>query len=100
MTPDREDLGVARGKNVFESGTAVTRTPFGSGSGSGSGPATHSAWWSRMRPWRDAAKSLRPRNDDTPPVPKTAFVLAGGGSRGAVQVGMLAELVERGVRAD
>lgn len=30
----------------------------------------------------------------------TAFVLAGGGSRGAVQVGMLAELVERGIRAD
>jgi NTE family protein len=32
--------------------------------------------------------------------PLTAFVLAGGGSRGAVQVGMLAELVERGIRAD
>jgi NTE family protein len=32
--------------------------------------------------------------------PTTAFVLAGGGSRGAVQVGMLAELVERGFRAD
>jgi len=30
----------------------------------------------------------------------TAFVLAGGGSRGAVQVGMLCELVERGIRAD
>jgi NTE family protein len=30
----------------------------------------------------------------------TAFVLAGGGTRGAVQVGMLAELVERGIRAD
>lgn len=30
----------------------------------------------------------------------TAFVLAGGGTRGAVQVGMLAELVDRGVRAD
>lgn len=30
----------------------------------------------------------------------TAFVLAGGGSRGAVQVGMLAELVDRGIRAD
>jgi NTE family protein len=29
-----------------------------------------------------------------------AFVLGGGGSRGAVQVGMLAELVERGIRAD
>lgn len=30
----------------------------------------------------------------------TAFVLAGGGTRGAVQVGMLAELVDLGVRAD
>jgi NTE family protein len=30
----------------------------------------------------------------------TAFVLAGGGAKGAVQVGMLAELVDRGVRAD
>jgi NTE family protein len=35
------------------------------------------------------------------PVPKrTAFVLAGGGSRGAVQVGMLQELIRRGIRAD
>jgi len=35
------------------------------------------------------------------PVPsRTAFVLAGGGSRGAVQVGMLEELVRRGIRAD
>ena len=32
--------------------------------------------------------------------PRTAFVLAGGGTRGAVQVGMLAELVARGVKAD
>lgn len=31
---------------------------------------------------------------------KSAFILAGGGSRGAVQVGMLAELVARGIRAD
>jgi NTE family protein len=31
---------------------------------------------------------------------RTAFVLAGGGSRGASQVGMLAELAERGIRAD
>jgi NTE family protein len=30
----------------------------------------------------------------------TAFVLAGGGSRGAAQVGMLTELVNRGIRAD
>jgi NTE family protein len=35
------------------------------------------------------------------PVPeRTAFVLAGGGSRGAVQVGMLQELIRRGIRAD
>ncbi len=35
------------------------------------------------------------------PVPqRTAFVLAGGGSRGAVQVGMLEELIRRGIRAD
>lgn len=32
--------------------------------------------------------------------PKTAFVLAGGGSYGAVQVGMLRELVRYGVRPD
>lgn len=30
----------------------------------------------------------------------TAFVLAGGGTRGAAQVGMLAELTDRGIRAD
>jgi NTE family protein len=30
----------------------------------------------------------------------TAFVLAGGGHRGALQVGMLAELVDRGIEAD
>lgn len=38
----------------------------------------------------------------TPPAPTgmTAFVLAGGGTRGAVQVGMLSELVDRGIRAD
>ena len=36
-----------------------------------------------------------------PRVPeRTAFVLAGGGSRGAVQVGMLQELTRRGIRAD
>jgi NTE family protein len=34
------------------------------------------------------------------PRQRTAFVLAGGGSRGAVQVGMLEELITRGIRAD
>ena len=36
----------------------------------------------------------RPRRE------RTAFVLAGGGSRGAVQVGMLEELIRRDIRAD
>ncbi|HEY6428053.1 MAG TPA: patatin-like phospholipase family protein [Acidimicrobiales bacterium] len=40
----------------------------------------------------------RAHHDATPH--RTAFVLAGGGSRGAVQVGMLEELVRRGIRAD
>ncbi len=31
---------------------------------------------------------------------KTAFVLAGGGSLGAVQVGMLETLVDQGISAD
>jgi NTE family protein len=40
-------------------------------------------------------------SDRPAPAPsRTAFVLAGGGSRGAVQVGMLEELVRRGIRAD
>jgi NTE family protein len=34
------------------------------------------------------------------PAPKVAFVLGGGGVHGAVQVGMLAALLERGIRAD
>jgi len=46
----------------------------------------------RMRGWRGA------QADD--PKAITAFVLAGGGSRGAVQVGMLAELVARGIIPD
>ena len=33
-------------------------------------------------------------------MPRTAFVFAGGGSFGAVQVGMLHALVEHGVNAD
>jgi NTE family protein len=34
------------------------------------------------------------------PEPRTAFVLAGGATRGASQVGMLQALTERGIRAD
>lgn len=55
---------------------------------------------SSSRPeWRDRFARRRP---DPAPTgnSRTAFVLAGGGSRGAVQVGMLTELVARGIRAD
>lgn len=64
------------------------------------------------RRWRDAVGSFgraRTRTErggsDRKPLGRrragsTAFVLAGGGTRGAVQVGMLAELVDRGIRAD
>jgi NTE family protein len=38
--------------------------------------------------------------DATPQGPRTAFVLAGGATRGASQVGMLQALTERGIRAD
>jgi NTE family protein len=40
------------------------------------------------------------RQGRNPPPERTAFVLAGGGSRGAVQVGMLQELIARGITAD
>jgi hypothetical protein len=47
-------------------------------------------------------ESLEPGASDAPGFvpPKTAFVFAGGGSLGAVQVGMLRELMSRGVSAD
>ena len=43
-----------------------------------------------------ALLGLRPKSLPT----KTAFVLAGGGTRGAAQVGMLAGLVSHGIRPD
>jgi len=63
-------------------------------------PVDRALRWSRPFQARWASMRSRRSRRDAPPDPKTAFVLAGGGSRGAVQVGMLAELVERGIRAD
>jgi NTE family protein len=56
------------------------------------GEAAGSPWWDRFARRRQMPQETGP--------PLTAFVLAGGGSRGAVQVGMLTELVDRGIRAD
>ncbi len=65
----------------------------------GADGAATPAWSARLR-----ARWARRRGataDGHGPVPqRTAFVLAGGGSRGAVQVGMLEELIRRGIRAD
>jgi NTE family protein len=59
------------------------------------------ARWPRLGALGSDGRHGRHAHDDHLHVPKrTAFVLAGGGSRGAVQVGMLEELVRRGIRAD
>jgi NTE family protein len=59
-------------------------------------------WSARLRArWDDRTRRRAARRQ--PPWPEhkpTAFVLAGGGSRGAVQIGMLEELIRRGIRAD
>jgi len=55
----------------------------------------HAPLIQRLRTWLGRPQS------PVPPQPKrTAFVLAGGGSRGAVQIGMLEELTRRGIRPD
>jgi NTE family protein len=51
----------------------------------------HGPWWGRV-----ARRRGRLHAEPS----QVAFVLAGGGSRGAVQVGMLAALVDRGIGAD
>jgi NTE family protein len=63
---------------------------------------TPPAWPERLRSRWDTTLAQRARHDASDPEPdhRTAFVLAGGGSRGAIQVGMLDELTERGIRAD
>ena len=56
-------------------------------------------WSARLRArWAQRRHATDGRHGPAPR--RTAFVLAGGGSRGAVQVGMLEELIRRGIRAD
>jgi NTE family protein len=52
-------------------------------------------WTSRLRT-RFGRRQSQPLTQPK----RTAFVLAGGGSRGAVQIGMLEELTRRGIRPD
>ena len=53
------------------------------------------ARWAQRRHLTDDGRRPHQTSPD-----RTAFVLAGGGSRGAVQVGMLQELIARDIRAD
>ncbi len=68
--------------------------------GAAGGAAAPSSWRERLRArWaRRSGGAGSGRNGASPP--RTAFVLAGGGSRGAVQVGMLEALIRRGIRPD
>ncbi len=62
--------------------------------------APEPTWSERVRArWADRRQRSDRRHRAAAP-PRTAFVLAGGGSRGAVQVGMLEELIRRDIRAD
>jgi NTE family protein len=58
------------------------------------------ARWPRLGGLRPDGRHGRHAHEELRAPARTAFVLAGGGSRGAVQVGMLDELVRRGIRAD
>ena len=55
-------------------------------------------WHSNRRLYGCIRADPPPLQEATPP--KTAWVLSGGGSLGAVQVGMIAELFVEGVRPD
>ena len=94
--------------HVGHDGVDGNRPASGPVSGAGSsagGPAP--TWTARLRQrfgrrrhGRHAAGNSKRSGGTTGTPQRTAFVLAGGGSRGAVQVGMLQELVARGIRAD
>jgi NTE family protein len=97
------------GADVFRSGGASTHRPPSRPSRTGGRPR-------RPRALRDASASapsavgrVVQRDFDSPPssaarprkrAPRTAFVLAGGASLGALQAGMLRALYERGIRPD
>ena len=61
---------------------------------------TVTATWSARLRGRWAQRRRATGGPRGPAPQRTAFVLAGGGSRGAVQVGMLGELLRRGILAD
>ncbi|HUC04214.1 MAG TPA: patatin-like phospholipase family protein [Acidimicrobiales bacterium] len=98
MEPSADDAGAGQATTGSGDGTDDA------GAAPGSTPEARDpdGWTERLR-MRWAARREARRfgtNVHVGPAHRTAFVLAGGGSRGAVQVGMLAELVDRNIRAD
>jgi NTE family protein len=77
--------------------TSSPTRPSPSPSPTPSGPSPTISDRLRAR-WTDRRARSSARHRHSPE--RTAFVLAGGGSRGAVQVGMLQELIARDIRAD
>jgi len=93
LTPDGADAGANPNANSNGHADDTTTT------------TTTTTWSGRLRArWAARRQHRHPDGDGWQARPKpahrTAFVLAGGGSRGAVQVGMLQELVSRDIRAD
>ena len=103
MTPAAADgnIDVTAGNDTNANGKTNGKTDDET-DGTGA-PAAAPTWTARLRA-RWAGRRRRHldghRDGAAPSTHRTAFVLAGGGSRGAVQVGMLEELVRRGIRAD
>jgi NTE family protein len=106
--PDRSDGGAAdpSGRPANDQDESDGKSPrrrsgsglFGAGSSARerhAGDGIHAPWSQRLRSWLGRSPSTPP-----PQPHRTAFVLAGGGSRGAVQIGMLEELTRRGIRPD
>jgi NTE family protein len=85
--------------------TSTGAADTGAGSDTPANPATPAtselSWAERLRARLQRSHDRRRGDDRDREQPhRTAFVLAGGGSRGAVQVGMLDGLIRRGIRAD
>jgi NTE family protein len=102
--PTPQDDGLEGPRTDVDAARHLTRASvFGSSTTSArhrrratAGADGHVNWTQRLR----ARLGLHHSPPPAPHPRSTAFVLAGGGSRGAVQIGMLEELTRRGIRAD
>jgi NTE family protein len=92
---DANGRGARRRSGSGFFGAGARSAADGHATADGAADGAHGTWASRLRTWLGRSPGpapIQPR--------RTAFVLAGGGSRGAVQIGMLEELTRRGIRPD